>query len=295
MIIVNLKGGLGNQMFQYAAGLALAEKHHVDLKLDFAFLQTSTGSAEFTKRRFELEIFDVNFILASESEIFAFKGNQHKLTYRAIRKFFPSLIRKKIYRYDALNFDPSFAQLGNETYLDGYFQSEYYFLKAETAIRSHFRFKNPPAGKNEKLAEEISSCNSVSIHVRRGDYLSEINRGLFGNICTLYYYSNAISIIQKEITAPHFYIFSDDVAWVKGNLKIDSPVTFVDFNTGENSFEDMRLMSLCRHNIIANSSFSWWAAWLNDNPSKKVIAPSKWINDPGCVVDDVIPKSWQRT
>lgn len=295
MIIVNLKGGLGNQMFQYAAGLALAEKHHVNLELDFAFLQTSTGSAAFTKRRFELEIFDTNFKLASEKEINAFKGNQHKFTYRVIRKFFPSLIRKKIYRYDPLNFDPAFAQLGNEVYLDGYFQSAYYFLKAENAIRSHFRFKNHLAGKNKTLSEEISSCNSVSIHVRRGDYLSEINRGLFGNICTLDYYSKAISIIQKEIPDPHFYIFSDDVAWVKENLKMDSPVTFVDFNTGENSFEDMRLMSLCKHNIIANSSFSWWAAWLNDNASKKVIAPTKWINDPGCVVEDVMPKTWQRT
>lgn len=294
MIIVNLKGGLGNQMFQYAAGLALAEKHHVDLKLDFAFLETSKVSADFTKRKFELEIFDVNFKMASDDETHAFLGNQYKLSYRIVRKFFPALIRKKIYRYDLLNFDPAFAQLGNNVYLDGYFQSLHYFLEAATTIQSHFRFKNPPEGKNKILAREISSCNSVSIHVRRGDYLNEINRAVFGNICTLDYYSKAIAAIQKEISDPHFYIFSDDVSWVKENLKIDSPVTFVDFNKGENSFEDMRLMSLCRHNIIANSSFSWWAAWLNENPSKKVFAPSKWINDPGCVVEDVIPKTWKR-
>ncbi|MEO5644968.1 MAG: alpha-1,2-fucosyltransferase [Bacteroidia bacterium] len=295
MIIVNLKGGLGNQMFQYAAGLALAEKHHVDLKLDFAFLEKSTGSAEFTKRKFELEIFNVNFQLASAEEIHAFKGNQQKISYRVKRKFFPSLIRKKNYRYDQLNFDPAFSLLGNQVYLDGYFQSAKYFLNAEKKIRSQFHFKNPPAGKNKVLAEEISSCNSVSIHVRRGDYLSEINRGLFGNICTLDYYSKAIAIIQNEISSPHFYIFSDDVAWVKENIKTDSPMTYVDFNTGENSFEDMRLMSLCWNNIIANSSFSWWAAWLNENVAKKIIAPSEWINDPDCVIEDVIPKTWQRT
>jgi hypothetical protein len=294
MIITHLKGGLGNQMFQYAAGLALAEKHHVDLKLDLSFLEASTGSSEFTKRNFDLDIFDFNYHVASSSEIKLFTGKEKSFLYRVRRKFFSSSIKQKIYRYDQLNFDPGFAALGPDVFMDGYFQSPHYFLKAEDQIRSHFRFKNAATGRNKELAGEIGACNSVSIHVRRGDYLSPVNLSLFGNIATLDYYSKAISKMKAELTDPKFYVFSDDAEWVKQNITVDAPVTYIDFNSGDNSFEDMRLMSLCRHNIIANSSFSWWGAWLNDNSSKKVIAPSAWINDPQCVAEDVIPESWQR-
>jgi hypothetical protein len=294
MIITHLKGGLGNQMFQYAAGLALAEKHHVDLKLDLSFLETSKGSSEFTKRNFDLEIFDFNYHIASPSEIKLFTGKERTFLYRLRRKLFPSSIKQKIYRYDQLNYDSGFAALGPDVFMDGYFQSPHYFLKAEDQIRSHFRFKNPATGRNKELSGEIGACNSVSIHVRRGDYLSPVNLSLFGNIATLDYYSKAILKMKAELTDPKFYVFSDDAEWVKQNIVVDAPVTYIDFNSGDNSFEDMRLMSLCRHNIIANSSFSWWGAWLNDNPSKKIIAPSRWINDPQCVVEDVIPASWQR-
>jgi hypothetical protein len=294
MIIVNLKGGLGNQMFQLAAGIALAERTHAELKLDLSFLENSRGSAEFTQRKLELDIFDSSYKTASKEEIAAFKGNEQKLWYRVMRKFSPGLIRKKIFRHDALNYDSRFEQLGKEAYLDGYFQSEKYFVNAPDLARKSFRFKNSPSGKNKDAADKISSVNSVSLHVRRGDYLSEVNKKIFGNICTPEYYSKAIRYIKAHVNDPQFFVFSDDPVWVKDNLKIDAPVNYIDFNTGDNSYEDMRLMSLCRHQVIANSSFSWWGAWLNNHPGKIVLAPDKWINDPGCVVGDVIPENWIR-
>ncbi len=199
-----------------------------------------------------------------------------------------------IFEYQ-INFDPDILNIKWPAYLVGYWQSEKYFKRIEKRLVKEFNFKNPLNGKNFAVANEISQNNSVSIHIRRGDYVTlPYAVKMHGNICDLDYYSKAIKIIASKVKEPHFFVFSDDISWAKENLRIDYPKTYVNFNTDENSYEDMRLMSLCKHNIIANSSFSWWGAWLNRNVGKIVVAPKKWLNDPTKDTRDVIPDNWLK-
>lgn len=145
---------------------------------------------------------------------------------------------------------------------------------------------------NEQVAQNILSVNAVSLHVRRGDYVSNLTINQFHGTCSLEYYNQAIAQIAKKVETPHFFVFSDDPEWVKSNLKIDYSITIVDHNNADKNYEDIRLMSLCKHHIIANSSFSWWGAWLCRNPNKIVIAPLKWFNDKSINTTDLIPDGW---
>jgi hypothetical protein len=180
-------------------------------------------------------------------------------------------ILEKDYAFNSLIFDM------DDVYLEGYWQSEKYFGNIECQIRNLYIFPEITDKSNLDLADKIKSCNSVSLHIRRGDYLSEKNAPMHGNICTKVYYDNAIKYISKNIDNPKFFIFTDDTEWARQQYKGEE-YTIVDQNHADNSFRDMQLMSLCKHNIIANSSFSWWGAWLNPNQEKMVIAPPKWFN-----------------
>lgn len=189
------------------------------------------------------------------------------------------------------NYWPGIASLSHSVYLAGYWQSEKYFSDASEAIRADFTFRTPLSKKNAELAERVGQTNSVSLHVRRGDYVSSAKTNATHGFCSLDYYRAAVLHMAAHIEQPEFFIFSDDMAWVKANLKIDFPCRYVDHNQGAESYNDMRLMSLCKHHVIANSSFSWWGAWLNPNPNKTVIAPRKWFaNDNN--VDDLFPSDW---
>ena len=129
-----------------------------------------------------------------------------------------------------------------------------------------------------EILNEIENSNSISIHIRRGDYMSPENYNMYGCIATPTYYKKAIKVIEEKVENPTFFVFSNDMDWVKKNIQINSRVFYIDINSGNGSYKDMQLMSNCKHNIIANSSFSWWGAWLNENKNKIVIAPKKWIN-----------------
>jgi hypothetical protein len=144
---------------------------------------------------------------------------------------------------------------------------------------------------NADLVEQISKVNAVSLHVRRGDYVQNAKTNANHGVCSLDYYRAAIQNILERVEAPSFFIFSDDIPWVKEHLVLDIPCRYVDHNQGVESYNDMRLMSLCRHHIIANSSFSWWGAWLNPDPQKIVIAPQKWFANDN-IVDDLFPPEW---
>lgn len=169
----------------------------------------------------------------------------------------------------------------------GYYQSEKYFKEITNIIRKDFTFPKPVDIINQKLINQIDNTESVSIHIRRGDYLNIPNTQ---NICSISYYKKAINLILKNISNPQFYIFSNDINWCKQHLQIDKAI-FISNNTGKNSFIDMQLMSCCKHNIIANSTFSWWGAWLNNNPNKIIISPNKWMNDTNGT-GDIIPNDW---
>src|SRR3989344_4984067 len=156
-------------------------------------------------------------------------------------------------------------------------------------IRKDFTFGATIVERNKKLASEISGTNSVSVHIRRGDYVTNANTNQFHGLCSLDYYNKAVSFISSKQNEMELFVFSDDIEWCKENLKYDFPIHFVETN---DAHSDMYLMSLCKHNIIANSSFSWWGAWLNDNFQKIVVAPSQWIADASVNTQDLIPKGW---
>lgn len=151
----------------------------------------------------------------------------------------------------------------------------------------------PLSGENKIISDEIRKTNSVSLHIRRGDYITSKITNKFHGTCCLGYYKKAMKLINKKVKNPKYFVFSDDIYWVKKNLEIKNAF-YVDDNVGDKSYIDMQLMSMCKHNIIANSSFSWWAAWLNNNPNKIVIAPKKWFNDPGMDTTDLISEEWIR-
>jgi len=179
----------------------------------------------------------------------------------------------------------------SQTYFDGYWQSELYFLPIIDVIKEEFEFKvnhENLNSTNRLFLFEILNSNSVSLHIRRGDYL---NIPLHNNCCTETYYSNAVQLIKKTNINAKFFIFSDDIAWCMKTFDEISPI-YINGNSKESAFLDMFLMSQCKHNIIANSSFSWWSAWLNKNPDKTIIAPKLWFNDENISIEYLLPKSW---
>lgn len=292
MIAVRLMGGLGNQMFQYAVARQLAEAHHTSVVMDLAFFENPADVD--TPRHYELDCFslEAHFLAPSrrpgepDTSYAGTKGKlllaKHKLTGKAWR----------VYREPHHNFDPHVLQLPDNSYLVGYWQTEKYFKPIREALLTDFGFKTPASGPNKTLLKEIQSTNAISLHVRRGDYVSNANASRFHGTKDENYYKKALAAIVPKCKNPIVYVFSDEPEWCKKNLRLGIKTVYVEGNT--KGFEDMRLMSNCKHNIIANSSFSWWAAWLNQDSDKIVVAPKVWFNDPSVDTSDVIPKSWKR-
>ncbi len=185
-------------------------------------------------------------------------------------------------------------QIRPNTYIEGFFQTEKYFKKYEKEIREAFSFKVKPDKFNQYLIEQMGESNSVSVHIRRGDYVQKKRFQQVYATCSLDYYKRGVEYIASKFENPKLFVLSDDIQWAKANWDLPYETIFVDNNSGDKSYEDLRLMSNCKHNIIANSSFSWWGAWLNNNPEKIVIAPKKWFNDGRINQDDVIPETWIR-
>ncbi|MEK7680644.1 MAG: alpha-1,2-fucosyltransferase [Patescibacteria group bacterium] len=279
MIAVKLIGGLGNQMFQYACARRLAVKRGVKLKLDLTFLLHRLPRQNFTFRNYGLGVFNINENFTFLSKI-AFRFNNLAfiasfIISRLVNFFYPGY---RIEEVDPKCFEPRILNLRNRAYLSGVWAHEKYFSDVDDTIRRDFSFKEPLEGKNIELASMINSCDSVFIHVRRGDHIQgDQNKPAVAEKRDLRYCQEACDYILKKMQKPVFFIFSDDPNWVKEKLMMPQCVV-VDSNTGKNSYLDMRLMSLCKHSIISSSTFSWWAAWLNANPKKIVIAPKQWNN-----------------
>ncbi|MCR4313209.1 MAG: alpha-1,2-fucosyltransferase [Candidatus Roizmanbacteria bacterium] len=288
MIIVKLQGGLGNQMFQYAVGRHLSYINSDVLKLDV------TSFKDDSKRNYSLDCFGFLQDFATKKEIGWFKKYQRKpgKLWFLYNRLFED--KTKYIQERQFHFDSHILKLKPPVYLDGYWNTEKYFRDIRDIILKDFQIKNPLSGKNKEVSEKITHVNSVSIHVRRGDYANDpktnIVHGTLGNE----YYNQAFSLIKNNVKNPQLFIFSDDIEWVRKNILLPFPATYVDWNNDKTAFEDLRLMSLCKHHIIANSSFSWWGAWLSENPNKIVIGPSKWFNTKKSSTDtiDVIPDSW---
>ena len=262
--IVIVMGGLANQMFQYAFYLKL-KKYHKNVKL-------SISNRKHGHRKFELSnVFNFNF-----KDVFLFEQFQDKLNMKVLRE------DGQTYGYK-----PNYILDPESAIYYGFWQTEKYFLDIKDEIMETFKFPKINDPINLVFSEEMKSTNSVSIHIRRGDYL---NYSLH-NFLTDVYYNNAISHIKQHVKDPVFFIFSDDIEFCKKCFKGDD-FYFIDHNKGDKAFRDMQLMSLCKHNIICNSTFSWWGAWLNQNPDKIVISPNKFYNDPAYKFSDIYLDSW---
>ena len=278
-------------MFQYAAGRARSLEMCVPFRLDISC---------FTKyelhQGFEIQrIFSCASDIASKDDLRRVMGWQSS---SVIRRFLlrsdMALFRRKEFVVEPnLHYWPQIIKVPSDCYLVGYWQSEKYFLEVADQIRKDFSFRLPIKNQNVKLAKHIKQVNAVSLHIRRGDYANNPKTEAIHGLCSLDYYRQSIRYIGERVQQPHFFVFSDDIAWVKSNLKIEFTHQYVDHNHGAESYNDMRLMSLCQNHIIANSTFSWWGAWLNPYIDKIVIAPKRWFaNETN--TQDLIPQSWVR-
>lgn len=291
MIIVKMQGGLGNQFFQYALGRRLSLDRKTTLKLDLSWYATQSS------RSYQLDRYRVHAEPATRAEV---QNLTHKLdldtysiAFRLAQRLLPAYRRRSIYE-QRRGFDPNILQrTPRNAYLDGYWQSENYFDKIGELLHSEFRLIEPLHPLNAGYAEQICSSPAVSLHVRRGDYLNSKFSRIY-HLCDESYYRRAMDLILNKIPQAHFYIFSDDMDWVKHNLASGSQFTYVENNEVNRDWETVYLMSQCRHHIIANSSFSWWGAWLCENPEKMVIAPEKWFIAPESSDTALIPDSWSR-
>ncbi len=288
MIIAQLIGGMGNQMFQYALGRRLAYERGVPLKLDIRWYETTSF------RAYKLRHFNIQESFATPAECERFIGQRFDQRLRRIIERRLPWGKRPLVNERTLAFDPDALNAPKAAYLEGYWQSERYFAPIADILREEFTFKTPPDAANAALGDQISSVDAVSLHIRRGDYVSDPGANQLLGLAPLDYYHEAARRIGAAVGAPHFFIFSDDIPWAKANLHIDHPMTFVDHNGAEKDYEDLRLITLCKHHIIANSSFSWWGAWLAQHPGKIVYAPARWGNDPALNHPDRVPATWQR-
>ena len=283
MIIIQMAGGLGNQMFQYALYKQLTGMRKT-VKMD-----DEAGFREDAQRNPALAAFGIAYERASRQEIEEMTDSSMAFTARVRRKLFGR--QRRAYFEENKCFQPKIFDW-DDIYLEGYWQSEKYFrdvgnlLKKEFSLESVRRNRDNGYGLSEeaeRYLNRIEQGESVSIHVRRGDYLLPQNQDLFGNICTDMYYENAVKKMMESRPDCTFYLFTNDNQWAAERLRErkDFPIVLVEL-PGNRDYETLMLMSRCRHNILANSSFGWWASYLNDNPDKLVIAPEKWLNGWDC-------------
>lgn len=285
MKIVKFHGGLGNQMFQYCfyEKLFLENK---DVVADLSFFKKVKAHNGFELEKiFKIELKEID----EKTEEFIYSKKRilklKKSIFKKIKKF-------KIYTFADTVYDSKIMKDSSEIiFYDGYWQSEKYFDDIKKLIYKKFSFPEIVDLKNKVISEKIKLENSVSIHARRGDY---VGHPQLDGLASIEYYKKAIEYIRLKVKNPKFFIFSNDLKWCEDNLPLSKDeLQLVDGNFGENSYRDMQLMSLCKHNIIPNSSFSWWGAWLNKNPDKIVIAPERWFSEESQFsYDDIVPKSW---
>ncbi len=283
-VFVRLVGGLGNQLFQYATARAVALRNGVPLILDARAYKPDSAFG------YELGHFAIEACVGSAEELPP--GRKQPLHYALWRKFGSS---PKFVRERGLGFNRNVTALPAGVYLHGYFQTEKYFAEHSDAIRSELRIVEPPSEENRRWLAMIADVPSVSLHLRRGDYVSSAKGSQVHGGCTPVYYANAVEHVAAKLgCAPVLHVFSDDPAWARNNLTFPFETHYCAHNDGSRNYEDLRLMGACKHHIIANSTFSWWGAWLNPDPDKIVVAPRQWFADPRMHNPDIVPEGWVR-
>jgi hypothetical protein len=275
MIVVQLSGGLGNQMFQYAAGRALAARHGAQLVLDSSWIDGAGGAVSTEVRRYELGCFELESRLAPVEEVGRLRRSVLPSRRPALRELEEPAFGQPC---------PELLQATDNTYLRGYWQNVTYFEDAEAQVRRDFTFRPEIAAQQSDVARQIgeSPVPTVSLHVRRSDYVTD--PGVRDRMGTLEpeYYSRALDALGSGVGSVRLYVFTDDPEWCTTNLRLNEQ----DVVVGAARAAEMHLMTLCDHLVLADSSFSWWGAWLNPNPAKIVVAPRPWLQD--------LPTEWVR-
>jgi len=289
MVIVRLTGGLGNQMFQYATARALADRLGAELLLDTrAFVRTLAFRA-YTRRAYALSPFRLRARVASPADLKHWPAwvVDIGMRLRLARPLF-----RRWHFESAITYDPSLRTLQQPVCLVGYWQSERYFIDNADRIRADFTLRQPLAGANASLLKLARSNDSVGLHVRRGDFVSLDHAAQMHGLCSIDYYRRAIDLVRNSRPQCRFIVFSDDPEWARAELPLDPSSVFVTGN-GPNPEQDLALMSACKHHILANSSFSWWAGWLGYSPEQIVIAPAPWYANPELDTRDLAVSRWQ--
>lgn len=283
-IIIPLKKDLGDQMFQWAFARSLAIKTNCNIFFDDS---KETPKLKPFRASREMVIADKPLWNKILRKIIIFRNIRNELTqlkYKGYKHYTEEMFCK---------FQPELLETPAPAHISGFFQSEKYFKDIRKTIIRDFRLIEKLNDENKKILEKINSTESISVHFRRGDYLKSRVANVFGS-CSEEYYQKAIDEIASKIDkTPTIFIFSDDITWVKENIKFKYETVYVDINSGKQGYFDLELMKNCKHNIIANSSFSWWGAWLNENKNKIVVAPKIWLK----TLDydyDIIPTDWIR-
>lgn len=289
-VIVHVIGGLGNQMFQYAAGRALAARLGRPLVLD------TSDFARYPLRAFALDRFAAPIEQATRRYRWLARAGRTPLRFVLPAGLRVVHVREQTHAYQPWPPIPA----ASPVFLSGYWQSERYFAEIAPVIRRDFTVATPATGRNADLLTEIARSSAVAVHVRRGDYVSDPTTAAYHGTCGVDYYCAALERIEAAVSEPRYFVCSDDIPWARDNLRFRHPATFIDHNAAA-PWEDLRLLAACRHFVIANSSFSWWAAWLAEHPAeatgssvpKLVIAPRRWFV---AAEDDRdrLPTSWIR-
>jgi len=285
-VVVGLSGGLGNQMFQYAAGRSLAVRLGVPLMLDLSWF------AGLPERQFALAPFRIEAVHRSQCSLLF--PRYRALTSRLSRRWLPRIMDVPVWREPHFHYSTEFAALSGPVYLEGYWQSERYFREIRSRLLREFALQEPLPPACAKLLEEIRGCDAICVHVRRGDYIRNPAAAKVHGTCTVDYYRAGVGELCQGLAQPHCFVFSDDSAWVRASLSFDCPMTVVDVNGPDDAHLDLALMSACHHFLIANSSLSWWGAWLGNQAGKTVIAPARWFLTSDKDTRDLFPEFWQR-
>lgn len=288
MIVVSVIGGLGNQMFQYAFAYAVSQEKKSTLKLDIRAFDN------YHLRQYQLDQYSIVGEIATSDESDRLKYKKESLLGSIFRKMLrkPKRLASTYYKESYFQFDKTVFNTQGDIYFEGYWQSEKYFKKYREDILRIFTLKESIHYKTKQYQQKINNAESVSLHIRRGDYVTNTHANRMHGTCSVEYYCKAIYFLKNKLSNPCFFVFSDDLVWAKENLSFMDQILFIELEKNTPDHEEMYLMSLCKHNIIANSSFSWWGAWLNQNPNKIVIIPQRWFMDATINTNDLIPKSW---
>lgn len=288
-VVIRLVGGLGNQMFQYAAAKAVALRSGAELKLDISWFATASDRQyALGPLRVSAQILDGTSPETSTARFF--RKALNRVTSRTDERW----MGRPVFREKYFHFDSAMLDVRAPVYLDGYFQSEKYFLEYKNLIASEFTVATPPCALAQEMLEQMATHNAICMHVRRGDYVANATAQVFHGLCTLDYYHQALRIVADGVPNPHCYVFSDDPHWVRSNFLCEFPMSIVDIHGPNEAHEDLRLMAACEHFVIANSSLSWWGAWLGGCPQKRIVAPKDWFQSSANDPKDLIPDHWVR-